>query len=90
LSEKTGIEWTEATWSPITGCERISPGCAHCYAERQTATRLAHQPKYQGLAVITPGGEPHWTGWKQGLRPIAVGQRGQSRRRGLTPTRKRW
>lgn len=29
----TGIEWTDATWNPIRGCEKISPGCAHCYAE---------------------------------------------------------
>ena len=29
----TGIEWTDATWSPVTGCTKVSPGCAHCYAE---------------------------------------------------------
>jgi protein gp37 len=28
------IEWTEATWNPVTGCTKISPGCKHCYAER--------------------------------------------------------
>ena len=28
------IEWTEATWNPVTGCRKVSPGCAHCYAER--------------------------------------------------------
>jgi protein gp37 len=27
------IEWTEATWNPVTGCDQISPGCAHCYAK---------------------------------------------------------
>lgn len=27
------IEWTEATWNPVTGCSKVSPGCAHCYAE---------------------------------------------------------
>jgi protein gp37 len=31
---KTGIEWTEATWNPVTGCSKVSPGCKHCYAER--------------------------------------------------------
>jgi len=31
---KSSIEWTEATWNPITGCTKISPGCANCYAER--------------------------------------------------------
>jgi protein gp37 len=30
---KTGIEWTDATWNPVRGCTKISPGCAHCYAE---------------------------------------------------------
>ena len=29
----TKIEWTDATWNPIRGCTKISPGCAHCYAE---------------------------------------------------------
>lgn len=34
MSEKSKIEWTEATWNPITGCSEVSPGCAHCYAKR--------------------------------------------------------
>jgi protein gp37 len=29
----SSIEWTEATWNPVTGCDKVSPGCAHCYAE---------------------------------------------------------
>ena len=29
----TSIEWTDATWNPVTGCTKVSPGCAHCYAE---------------------------------------------------------
>jgi protein gp37 len=43
----SSIEWTEATWNPVTGCTKISPGCAHCYAERM-AKRLAAmgQPNY--------------------------------------------
>ena len=32
----TKIEWTTATWNPVTGCTKISPGCAHCYAERMS------------------------------------------------------
>lgn len=36
---KTSIEWTEETWNPVTGCNKISPGCKHCYAEVM-ATRL--------------------------------------------------
>ena len=34
MSDKSSIEWTEATWNPTTGCTKISSGCAHCYAER--------------------------------------------------------
>jgi protein gp37 len=33
MSDQTRIEWTDATWNPIRGCTKISPGCAHCYAE---------------------------------------------------------
>lgn len=35
-SIKTGIEWTDKTWNPTTGCNKISPGCKHCYAEEIT------------------------------------------------------
>jgi protein gp37 len=33
MAERSSIEWTEATWNPATGCTKVSPGCAHCYAE---------------------------------------------------------
>jgi protein gp37 len=36
MANKTGIEWTDKTWNPITGCDKISPGCTHCYAEEIT------------------------------------------------------
>lgn len=39
MGQRSSIEWTESTWNPITGCTKISPGCAHCYAERM-AKRL--------------------------------------------------
>jgi len=32
-SDRSAIEWTEASWNPVTGCSKVSPGCAHCYAE---------------------------------------------------------
>src|SRR3954465_2042936 len=32
----SSIEWTEATWNPVTGCTKISPGCKNCYAERMS------------------------------------------------------
>jgi len=33
MSETSKIEWTDATWNPVRGCTKISPGCVHCYAE---------------------------------------------------------
>ena len=33
MSDHSSIEWTDATWNPVRGCTKISPGCAHCYAE---------------------------------------------------------
>jgi len=50
MSDKTGIAWTDATWNPVTGCSKVSPGCAHCYAETLALTRLAGKPGYPGLA----------------------------------------
>ncbi|MDG6912788.1 MAG: phage Gp37/Gp68 family protein [Nitrososphaerota archaeon] len=34
MSEVSSIEWTDATWNPVTGCSKVSQGCKHCYAER--------------------------------------------------------
>src|SRR5690349_6540421 len=39
MALQSSIEWTEATWNPVTGCSKVSPGCKHCYAERM-ARRL--------------------------------------------------
>jgi protein gp37 len=39
MAQLSKIEWTESTWNPVTGCKKISAGCAHCYAERM-AKRL--------------------------------------------------
>ena len=33
MAEKSSIEWTDATWNPVRGCTKVSPGCKHCYAE---------------------------------------------------------
>jgi protein gp37 len=33
MSDRSSIEWTEATWNPVRGCTKVSPGCKHCYAE---------------------------------------------------------
>ena len=34
MSDQTSIEWTDATWNSVTGCQKISPGCKNCYAAR--------------------------------------------------------
>ena len=34
MGDRSQIEWTDATWNPVTGCTKVSPGCDHCYAER--------------------------------------------------------
>jgi protein gp37 len=48
VSEFSAIEWTEATWNPVTGCDRISPGCDHCYALSLSARlKRMGQPAYQ-------------------------------------------
>jgi protein gp37 len=52
---RTSIEWTEATWNPVTGCSKASPGCLNCYAERMAKRLQAMgQPNYRdGFAVRT-------------------------------------
>lgn len=35
MGDRTGISWTDSTWNPVTGCSKVSPGCEHCYAERE-------------------------------------------------------
>ena len=47
MATRSSIEWTESTWNPVTGCTKLSPGCAHCYAERMALRlRAAGQPNY--------------------------------------------
>ena len=50
---KSHIEWTEATWNPVTGCSKISAGCKNCYAERMAKRLFAMgSPRYaEGFAV---------------------------------------
>ncbi len=43
MSDKSAIEWTDATWNPVTGCRQVSPGCDHCYA-------LTFAERFRGVA----------------------------------------
>ena len=50
----SAIEWVTATWNPLTGCDKISPGCKHCYAERLShRLMLMGQPNYRNDFVVT-------------------------------------
>ncbi len=42
MADKSAIEWTNATWNPVTGCTQVSPGCDHCYA-------LAFAERFRGV-----------------------------------------
>ncbi|OGB91310.1 MAG: hypothetical protein A3G35_08580 [candidate division NC10 bacterium RIFCSPLOWO2_12_FULL_66_18] len=54
MAQSSGIEWTDSTWNPVTGCTKVSPGCKHCYAERM-AIRLSgmNQPRYRNGFELT-------------------------------------
>lgn len=62
MAEHSTIEWTDATWNPITGCTLVSEGCRHCYAATLAATRLKNLPSRKGLARINAAGEAKFTG----------------------------
>lgn len=57
MSDSSAIEWTEATWNPTTGCDRISPGCDNCYA-----LKLAKRLKAMGQAKYQTDGDPRTSG----------------------------
>ena len=47
MAQGSGIEWTDATWNPATGCDKVSPGCKNCYAEKMSLRLKAmDKPKY--------------------------------------------
>jgi protein gp37 len=62
MSTATKIEWTEVTWNPTTGCDRISAGCDHCYA-----LTLAKRLKAMGQAKYQIDGDPRTSGPGFGL-----------------------
>ena len=62
MGERSAIEWTEITWNPTTGCDRISAGCDHCYA-----LALAKRLKAMGSAKYQTDGDPRTSGPGFGL-----------------------
>lgn len=57
MGDNSQIEWTDATWNPVTGCTKVSPGCAHCYAE-------TFAERFRGVR-----GHPYESGFDLTLRP---------------------
>ncbi|GAA1592537.1 DUF5131 family protein [Kribbella hippodromi] len=57
MSDKSAIEWTEATWNPTTGCDRVSAGCDNCYA-----LALSKRLKAMGAAKYQTDGDPRTSG----------------------------
>lgn len=74
MGDKTGIEWTDATWNPLVGCSIASLGCAHCYAmnaafrlgrmaeEAEALGKISPTAHYKGLAYKSKAGQFLWTG----------------------------
>jgi protein gp37 len=62
MADGSAIEWTEATWNPVTGCDKVSPGCAHCYAE-------AFAERWRGIP-----GHPYEQGFDLRLWPERLDQ----------------
>jgi protein gp37 len=64
MSDKTSIEWTDATFNPWWGCTKVSPGCDHCYAERDAARFSPKVPLWGVGSSRREFGEDHW------LKPV--------------------
>ena len=60
MSDATAIQWTDSTWNIVTGCTRVSPGCAHCYIERTPPFRMAHRRFERVGSEETTGVTLHW------------------------------
>lgn len=67
MAEHSKIEWTDATWNPVRGCTKISPGCKHCYAERfaERFRGVKGHPFEQGFDLrLVPGKLDEPLRWK--------------------------
>src|SRR5262245_28091287 len=71
MSEHSEIEWTDATWNPVRGCTKISPGCTHCYAETfaERFRGVKGHPYEQGFdLMLVPHKLAEPLKWKKPLR----------------------
>ncbi|MBV8370360.1 MAG: phage Gp37/Gp68 family protein [Candidatus Eremiobacteraeota bacterium] len=62
MSQGSAIEWTDATWNPVTGCTKVSPGCDNCYA-------ATFAERFRGVK-----GHPYERGFELTLRPERIAQ----------------
>lgn len=64
MADKSLIEWTDATWNPITGCTLVDDGCRHCYAAHLITSwpAIGNHPSRKGLARKNAAGESKFTG----------------------------
>lgn len=71
MASRTTIEWTEVTWNPVTGCDRVSAGCDNCYA-----LALAKRLKAMGAEKYQNDGDPRTSGpgFDVTIHPQALGQ----------------
>ena len=65
MAQRSEIEWTDATWNPVTGCTKVGPGCDHCYAER-------FAERWRGIE-----GHPYEQGFDLRLWPARLAQPAQ-------------
>jgi protein gp37 len=72
MSDKTAIEWTDATWNPTVGCSVISPGCTHCYAMRMAARLEAMSVAHEAARGGNPGPLAIYRGTTEHSRAGAV------------------
>ena len=71
LSDNSAIEWTDATWNPVRGCTKVSPGCKHCYAEvfAERWRGIQDHPYEQGFELrLVPGKLDEPLTWKRPRR----------------------
>ena len=68
MAQASEIEWTDATWNPVTGCTKVGPGCDHCYAER-------FAERWRGVE-----GHPYEQGFDLRQWPTRLGQPSQWRK----------
>ena len=71
MSDHSSIEWTDATWNPVRGCVKLSPGCKHCYAETfaERFRGVRGHPYEQGFDLrLVPGKLEQPLDWKRPRR----------------------